>query len=152
MSFAKWPMSMLRNVWDDPAIAGWAFGLSLVLFVAGLLAGPLVIARLPADYFVRPERDPLDPKRHPALRLAFRLARNGLGLLLIMAGVAMLVLPGQGVLAILVGISLVSFPGKRKLQRRVLELPGVRRVVASIRKRAGQPPLQLDHGQGPTSS
>jgi hypothetical protein len=133
-------MSMLRNVWDDPALAGWAFAISIVLFIAGVIAGPLVIARLPADYFVRPEREPV---RHPVLRAALRVMRNVLGGLLILAGIAMLVLPGQGVLAILVGISLISFPGKRKLQRRLLGLPALRRVVASIRRRAGQPPLEL---------
>jgi hypothetical protein len=134
-------MSMLRAVWDDPAIAAGAFALSIALFAAGVIAGPLVIARLPADYFVREEHE---PKSHSALRSVLKGLRNVLGVLLIFAGVAMLVLPGQGVLAILVGISLVSFPGKRKLQRRLLGIKGVRRVVASIRKRAGQPPLQLD--------
>jgi hypothetical protein len=134
-------MSMLRDVWHHPALAAGAFALSIVLFAAGVIAGPLVIARLPADYFVREERE---PKSRSLPRSVLRGLRNVLGFLLILAGVAMLVLPGQGVLAILVGVSLVSFPGKRKLQRRLLGIKGVRRVVAAIRKRAGQPPLQLD--------
>jgi hypothetical protein len=43
----------------------------------------------------------------------------------------------------LVGLSLVSFPGKRQLQRRMLRLPGLSRVIGAIRRRAGKPPLQL---------
>jgi len=146
VSYATWPMSMLQSVVENPGMAAGAFVVSIVLLVAGLLAGPLVIARLPADYFVRPERD---VGSHPVLRKTLKVLRNVLGVLLIIAGIAMLVLPGQGVLAILVGISLVSFPGKRKLQLRLLGLPAVRRVVSSIRKRAGKPPLQLEHeGRG----
>jgi hypothetical protein len=135
-------METLRRLLSDPTTAAIAFGSSLALFVICLIAAPIVIARLPADYFVRPP-GPARPTRHPLLRAARRTLQNLVGAALLVAGVAMLVLPGQGVLTILAALSLLEFPGKRKLQRRMLGLPGVTRVANAIRRRSGAPPLQL---------
>lgn len=134
-------MDSIPDLWTDPFAAGLAFGLSIVLFAVGVISVPIVIARLPADYFVRPRRPVV---RHPVLRIVRHTLQNLLGGFLLLAGIAMLVLPGQGVLAIVVALSLLEFPGKRRLQRRLLRLPGVLRVVSAIRRRAGVPPLQLD--------
>ena len=41
--------------------------------------------------------------------------RNAVGLVLVTAGLAMLVLPGQGIITLLVGIILMDFPGKHRL-------------------------------------
>jgi hypothetical protein len=120
---------------------GAAFVLSIAVFVLGLLLVPIVVTRMPADYFAR-NRVALEPK-HAVLRLFWRVVKNLLGALLVLAGVAMLVLPGQGVLTILAGLSLLEFPGKRALERRLVEVPAVRGVFDRIRKRAGRPPLQL---------
>jgi hypothetical protein len=129
--------------WLDPAIAGCAAALSAAFFVVSALAAPIVIARLPADYFVRKRRPPESEGRTLAHRLRMVL-QNALGALLLLAGIAMLVLPGQGILTILAALSLLTFPGKRELQRNLLRRGAVSRVVRAIRRRAGQPPLQLD--------
>jgi hypothetical protein len=133
-------MSMLAQLIDHPAIP-LAFGLSLALFALGAIAVPFAIARLPADYFVRRSRP---ASGHPGARTVLRVIKNVAGVLLVVAGVAMLVLPGQGLLSILVGLSLIDFPGKRGFERRLVRLPGVLQVVTAIRRRAGQPPFQLD--------
>ncbi len=39
----------------------WLGGLSLLMFVVTLVVFPLVIIYLPADYFVRDQRDPARP-------------------------------------------------------------------------------------------
>jgi hypothetical protein len=132
-------------------VTGIAVGLSIGLFAIGVLSVPIVIARLPADYFVRANGGSDDGA--PGLKRALlKPLRNVFGVLLILAGIAMLVLPGQGVLCILLGLSLVDFPGKRKLLLRLMRLGGVKRVVAAIRKRAGKPPLQLDLDEGDEKS
>lgn len=118
----------------------WLIGLSALSLGSLLLTavlGARLIARLPADYFVaaRPGRRP-----HP---IAW-LLRNLLGLVLVIAGIVMLVLPGQGLLTILAGLLLMDFPGKLRLERRLLEVEQVRRSANWLRKRAGVPPLQLD--------
>jgi hypothetical protein len=131
-------MSLIDST--DPTLTAIALGVSIGLFAVGVLSIPIVIARLPADYFIRDERPPSAPGvRHAVLKPL----RNALGVLLVFAGVAMLVLPGQGVLAILLGLSLIDFPGKRPLLLRFVQQRAVKRVVNAIRRRAHKPPLEL---------
>ncbi|NLY93515.1 MAG: hypothetical protein GXY23_05755 [Myxococcales bacterium] len=107
---------------------------SIVAFVGSLLALPYLVIKMPRDYFVRPE-----PKRPFWLRLA----RNLVAAVLVAAGVAMLFLPGQGVLTILAGLGFASFPGKRELERKLLDKSRALPALNAIRRRAGQPPLEL---------
>lgn len=107
---------------------------SIVAFVGSLLALPYLVIKMPRDYFVRPE-----PKRPFWLRFA----RNLVAAVLVAAGVAMLFLPGQGVLTILAGLGFASFPGKRELERKLLDKSRALPALNAIRRRAGQPPLEL---------
>ena len=118
---------------------------SIAVLVLGAVAVPIVIKRMPADYFIRHPR----PDHQPSgvLGLALFWLRNSAGIVLIVAGVLMLVLPGQGVLTILAGLSLLAFPGKRRLQLRLLRTPALRHAIDGMRRRAGKPPLQLDETQ-----
>ncbi len=128
-----------------PTLAGLTLGFSLGVLVLGVVLVPWAVARMPADYLVRePKAAHHGAPRSAPLRMLLRLARNALGALLLLAGLAMLVLPGQGILTILAGLSLLSFPGKRRLESRLLRLPGVHGLVAAIRRRAGRPPLQFE--------
>jgi drug/metabolite transporter (DMT)-like permease len=52
--------------------------------------------------------------RHPAVRFAFGVGKNLLGVAFVLAGVMMLVLPGQGVLTIVVGAVLADFPASTR--------------------------------------
>jgi hypothetical protein len=131
------------EVFFDPSVAGVTLGLSLGMLVVGALVAPVVIARMPADYFVRADEGRTEPPLGLG-RLALRWLKNLFGLLLFVIGVAMLVLPGQGLLTMLIGLSLISFPGKRRLERRILRIATVERVVQLIRRRAGRPPLRLE--------
>jgi len=122
----------------------WLGGLSLLLFVATLVIFPLIIIQLPADYFIRDCRDPAyQSRRHPAVWFTLMVLKNLLGVALILAGLAMLVLPGQGLLTILIGLTLVNFPGKFALERRMVRRPRVSKTLNRIRARAGKPPLEI---------
>ena len=126
------------------SLLGWFAGMSLLMFVVSLVAFPLVIVFLPRDYFVRHRRDPArQTRRHPAVWLTVSILKNVLGAVLILAGVAMLVLPGQGLLAILVGVMLANFPGKYALERRIIGRPAVSNAVNRIRESAGRPPFEI---------
>lgn len=118
---------------------------SLVLFLLSAIGVPWFMARLPADYFTRHEREQLGlaPVERGPFTTALRVGKNLLGLLLFLAGVAMLVLPGQGLLTIVVGLILVDFPGKRKLERRIITWAPVLKAVNALRRRAHRPPLQF---------
>ncbi len=126
------------------ALLGWLAGMSLLMFVVSLVAFPLVITFLPQDYFVRHHRDPArQTRRHPAVWLTLSILKNVLGTVLVLAGLAMLVLPGQGLLTILIGVMLANFPGKYALERRIISRPAVAKAVNRIRESAGRPPLEI---------
>lgn len=134
---------------SPPALA-WASGVSLVFFVGSILALPWLVARLPEDYFVHDDDPPSAILRRPGAVTASRLLRNALGVLLLFAGVAMLVLPGQGLLTIIVALGLIEFRGKRALQRRLVSRPSVLSTLNKIRARAGKPPLVLERSDAGT--
>ena len=133
------------------------FLLSVLLFVV-MLTGSLVVAawvlvRLPATYFCDdPPRTPEEVRRPLAVRWAFLVVKNLLGVVLVVLGVLLSLpgIPGQGVLTILMGIMLLDFPGKRRLERWVVTRPSVLRTVNRLRARYGRPPLVLGDGPAPT--
>lgn len=118
----------------------WLFGVSLVVFVGSLALMPMLLARIRADYFVRPA-DTTWKGRHPAARWVIKIAKNLLGAILLVAGLAMMVLPGQGIITVLVALTLLDFPGKRQAELRIIGQRQVHQAVNWIRKQAGQPPL-----------
>jgi len=122
-------------------LLGWLAGISVVMFVATLLIIPVLVARIPEDYFVAEQ--PLSVRdQHPLLYWAGLVLKNLLGLVFMLAGIAMLVLPGQGILSILIGISLCNFPGKKRLERKMVSLPKVMDGINWLREKSGKPPLQ----------
>ncbi len=117
--------------------------LSIVCFVGTLLAIPFILVRLPPHYF-----DERHPRRwmehhHPVLRLTGLAVKNVVGIVFVLAGFAMLFLPGQGILTMLIGLSLMDFPGKRRLERMIIGQPDILRTINRLRARFGRPPLTL---------
>jgi hypothetical protein len=113
---------------------------SLVLAVVSLIALPWLVARMPPDYFSRePDDSQSSFRNNPVLYVL----RNVLAVILLVAGIAMIPLPGQGLLTILAAIICGDFPGKRKLERRIANAAPIQRALNAIRKRAGKPPLEL---------
>ena len=126
----------------------WAIaGVSIFTFAASLLVVPWLIVRIPPDYFARgkPPREPW-ANQHPVVRTLLRAAKNALGLIFILAGILMLVLPGQGLLTILIGVLLLNFPGKRRLARWIVSRGPVLKGINWLRRREGKPPLILEVG------
>lgn len=123
-------------------------GVSLFMFVATLAAVPVIVARIPADYFMRYEHRPrLIRRRLPVVGLIVLVLKNLLGLLLLLMGVAMLVLPGQGLLTIVIALTLLNFPGKYRLERWVVSRPPVFRAINWVRRRRGVPELERLPGE-----
>lgn len=130
----------------DHEAALWLVGFaSLLMLLASLLITPIIVARLPPDYFIRPRR-PRSPWRDQRvmLRTVLIVLKNALGLALLAAGLAMLLLPGQGLLTIFLGVLLMDFPGKFRIQRWMIQRRAVHRPINWIRRRAGRPPLIVD--------
>ena len=122
----------------------WMTAVSAVLFILTLIATPMLIARIPEDYFSKEDRPASQfAKLHPVWRFFLLLIKNILGVILVIAGLAMLLLPGQGLLTLLLAMILLDIPGKYRFQRWLILRPRVSKSVNWIRQRAGRPPLQL---------
>ncbi len=108
-----------------------------------LVTLPLVILRLPPDYFVRPRRVPLSHHAaHPVIAVLVLTLKNLIGLTLLILGAVMLFIPGQGILTMLIGLLLMNFPGKYHLEQKLVRRPAVLRTLNRIRARWDRPPLQ----------
>ncbi len=130
----------------------WLAVSSVVIFVVSLLAVPLLVVAMPADYFTRQDLPAKSfRRRHPVVRWTLRIVRNVLGALLVLVGVVLLFTPGQGILAILLGLSLLEYPGKREMMLRVARRPGVKRTIDRWREKAGRAPIELPKGQASDS-
>ncbi len=141
-------LSFITNVVSTEVLI--AIGvISGVFFVGTLLAIPIILVRLPANYF--DERYPRSWMRdhHPVLRLIAHLAKNLVGAVFLLAGIAMLVLPGQGLLTILIGVSLLDFPGKRRLEARLVGQRSVLKAINAMRQRFARPPLTIAPREDP---
>jgi hypothetical protein len=80
---------------------------------------------------------------HPMLRLLGMVAKNVVGVVFVVAGFAMLFLPGQGLLTMLIGISLIDFPRKRELEAKMVGQPTLLNVINGMRRQFDKPPLTL---------
>ncbi|MCC5805644.1 MAG: hypothetical protein JJU00_04875 [Opitutales bacterium] len=121
-------------------------GAGVVAFLATMVLIPILIIRMPTDYFVR-EEVPLWPGLRREWRLVLFGAKNLLGGILLLGGLAMVVLPGQ-VLTILVGIMLLNFPGKRRLEHWLIRRCSIHRTINWIRAKRYRPPLHIPPAYG----
>lgn len=116
---------------------------SLVGFIGTLIAIPFIMVRLPADYFDTRVPRHWMKDHHPVLRLMGLVAKNVVGVIFLLAGFAMLFLPGQGVLTMLIGISLMDFPRKRELEAKIVGQQTVLQALNAMRAKFDKPPLTI---------
>lgn len=138
----EWLKAYLPDGWNGWHLAMATVGLGVATAIISLVVVAIVLARLPADFFVNPEaRRPID--RHPVLKVLLCIVRNLFGYFLIVLGVVLSLpgVPGQGVLTILMGVLLIDFPGKHRAERWLLMRRGVLTAVNKLRARLGRPPL-----------
>jgi hypothetical protein len=124
----------------------WWLGASSVLtFVGTLILVPWLVVRIPADYFAHQKRRKVPwADQHPVVRWILLIAKNLLGYVFVLAGLAMLVLPGQGLLTLAVGIMLLDFPGKFDLERSLVGRRPVMRTINWLRRRTGRRELVFE--------
>lgn len=123
--------------------------ISVVTFLIGLIVMRFVVIYMPADYFVREDRDSrwwLD--QHPAVRWVLFGLKNLTGAVVLIAGLILSLpgIPGPGVILILLGLSLLNLPGKRRVELWLLRFPLVHRHIDRLREKHHQPPLELPDG------
>jgi len=136
---------MLEWLQIDQNAVWWMVGASILTFLAFLIIVPILIVRIPSDYFSHGRfQKRLWTNHHLALRMILLIGKNILGCIFIAAGLLMLLLPGQGLLTILAGIMLLDFPGKHRLVRWIVARPQVLQTLNWLRRRAGKSPLYLE--------
>ena len=127
---------------EHQAILGMMACFSAFMFIASLLSLPWLLSLIPADYFQSPEPYKAHHTfRHPALRTIVVVLKNVIGWILILAGIAMLILPGQGLLTILMGMLLINFPRKRDFERSLVRRQGILKSINWFRAKSGKEPL-----------
>lgn len=141
---------MWQQLWDyctQPLVLTTLTAISIGIFVLGFLVVPPLAVKLPADHFVRPEEI---CHRRTLGHWVWYLCRNVLGAVLLIAGIAMLILPGPGIISIIVAIALADFPGKRRVERAFIRAWIVQTPLNSMRKKYGVPPMIIPEADGRT--
>jgi len=117
---------------------------SVIAFVGTLIAIPAILIRLPPDYFKNHHHKPWLANHHPVIRILGLVIKNIAGILFLLAGIAMLVLPGQGLLTMLLGFLFIDFPGKHRLEQKLIQHPQVLKAINALREKANKPPFTFD--------
>ncbi len=120
----------------------WLAGSSVFTFVGTLILVPILIIRLPVDYFAHGKRHRAPwAHHHPLIRAVLLTGKNILGILFLMAGLFMIFLPGQGLLTMVMGIVLLDLPGKYRMERWLIARRPILQSINWLRLRAGRPVL-----------
>lgn len=138
-----WINPLLDWAESNEALLWWLFAASLALIVFTPFGVAWAVIRLPADYFTENRHRPLESwQQHRVLRPVLLVVKNLLGVVLLIAGLLMLLVPGQGLLTIAVALILLDFPGKFRLERWLASRRAVWRSLNWLRKRARRKPLE----------
>jgi len=120
--------------------------LSIFILIISVFMMVLIISFLPEDYFKSENRNLISSvqnSRYPLLKLLVLITKNFFGILLLLSGILMLVLPGQGILTIITGLVFIDYPGKYKFERKLLRQKGVINSINWIRSRLSKPSLKV---------
>ena len=120
--------------------------LSIFILIISVFMMVLIISFLPEDYFKSENRNLISSvqnSRYPLLKFLVLITKNFFGVLLLLSGILMLVLPGQGILTIITGLVFMDYPGKYKFERKLLRQKGVINSINWIRSRLSKPSLKV---------
>jgi hypothetical protein len=122
--------------------AAWLVTGSLLSLAIGVFLVPALILRLPADYFAYRRRHAAAAvRRHPLIHVGLMSMKNLLGAVFVIAGIALLVLPGQGLITLMAGLIIMNYPGKFVFERWLVRRPHVLPALNWLRRKYGRAPL-----------
>ncbi len=117
---------------------------SIIGLMASILLIPWIVTKIPSDYFTHPKRQKYLYMHQPKIvRFVFIFLKNILGLILIIGGIVLLLLPGQGILTILIGLLIMDFPYKYRFEIWIIRHPFVLRSINKLRAKAKKRPLVI---------
>ena len=140
---------MLEWLKDHQWLLWAAGGVSVLVLLISLVAVPAVVVRIESDYFAHERRPaPSWADRRRAIRWTILVVKNVLGVVLVLGGLAMLLLPGQGLLTLLVGAFLLDWPGKYRMEQWLLRRRWVVAPLNWMRRKRGKGELEVREGSG----
>ena len=116
-------------------------GLSTIFFLLSLMGLSWLISIIPHNYFVDKKRVSFIKMKNPLMWLSIVIIKNSIGLILILCGILMLILPGQGVLTIITGLIFLDYPGKFKFERLLVRNKLILNSMNWIRRKLDKPDL-----------
>lgn len=126
----------------------------LVIGIVGLVIGfalsyavvMVILVKMPENYFHSDYEHHFLPDSHPILRTAGIIAKNIVGVLVIITGIALSLpgVPGPGLLTIFIGLMITDIPGKRKFEAKIVQRPAVLSAINKLRVRYNKPELVID--------
>ena len=116
-------------------------GLSTIFFLLSLLGLSWLISIIPHNYFVDKKRVSLIKMKNPLMWLPIIIIKNSIGLVLILCGILLLILPGQGVLTIITGLIFLDYPGKFRFERSLVRNKLILNSMNWIRRKLNKPDL-----------
>lgn len=135
----------MLNWFEEHQTLVWILtGSSIAVLIASMILIPWVVARIRPDYFAHDKRLDASYINLPQpVRVTIIVGKNVLGVILMIAGLAMLVLPGQGLITLFIGFFLIDFPGKYRFEKWLIRRRAVHRPINWLRRRSGRGPLEL---------
>ena len=116
-------------------------GLSTIFFLLSLMGLSWLISIIPHNYFVDKKRVSFIKMKNPLMWLLIIIIKNLIGLILIICGILMLILPGQGVLTIITGLIFLDYPGKFRFERSLVRNKLILNSMNWIRRKLDKPDL-----------
>ena len=101
-------------------------GISILILIFSIIGLGWFISQIPEDYFIHEKRQSDNWQKYSSeARMLIIVAKNILGLAMLISGLLLLILPGQGVLTMIIGLLLIDYPGKFKLEQKIIAIPSV---------------------------
>ncbi|NNE67639.1 MAG: hypothetical protein HKN33_13840 [Pyrinomonadaceae bacterium] len=141
-------MTLISEFISSITLSGVLIGVGIFLgsLLLSFLAIGIVMVKIPANYFSSHYKQDFLPGSPWLVRWGAVIAKNILGVLLIIIGILLSLpgVPGQGILTILLGLIMLDIPGKRPLEARIIKRPKVLAAINNLRERFDKPPLIMD--------
>jgi hypothetical protein len=101
------------------------------------------ISQIPEDYFIHEKRQADNWDKYSSeTRVVIIIVKNAIGIVMLISGLLLLILPGQGILTMIIGLLLIDYPGKCKLEQKSISIPSVFRGLNWFRVKSKKPCLQ----------
>ena len=118
-------------------------GLSILILIFSIIGLGWFISQIPEDYFIHEKRQANNWEKYSSqTRAVLIIIKNLIGILMLISGLLLLILPGQGVLTMIIGILLIDYPGKFKLEQKIISIPSVFRGLNWFRAKSKKSYLQ----------